>query len=92
MGSTIQPMASASTGCQINVEICTSVKSIKYVLKYIHNGNDQATFLFKMTQNTMKSRILSMPDSSGALRVFGEFSNFQFMNVFQVLFNWPSIF
>ena len=28
----------------INVEICTSVKSIKYVLKYVHKRNDQATF------------------------------------------------
>lgn len=30
--------------CHINVEICTSVKSIKYVLKYVHKGSDQATF------------------------------------------------
>ena len=30
--------------CHINVEICTSVKSIKYVLKYAHKGNDLATF------------------------------------------------
>ena len=30
--------------CHIKVEICTSAKSIKYVLKYAHKGNDQATF------------------------------------------------
>ncbi|GFS14204.1 hypothetical protein ElyMa_001418100 [Elysia marginata] len=30
--------------CHINVEMCTSVKSIKYILKYVHKGNDQATF------------------------------------------------
>ena len=35
--------------CHINVEICTSVKSIKYVLKYVHKGNDQATFQINTT-------------------------------------------
>ena len=30
--------------CQLNVEICCSVKNIKYVLKYVHKGSDQATF------------------------------------------------
>lgn len=30
--------------CHANVEICASIKSIKYVLKYVHKGADQATF------------------------------------------------
>ncbi|XP_064621482.1 uncharacterized protein LOC135484172 [Lineus longissimus] len=30
--------------CHSNVEICSSVHSIKYVLKYIHKGSDQAIF------------------------------------------------
>ena len=28
----------------LNVEICSSVKSIKYVLKYVHKASDQANF------------------------------------------------
>ncbi|KAL8585059.1 hypothetical protein ACOMHN_013075 [Nucella lapillus] len=30
--------------CHINVEICSSIKSIKYVLKYVYKGTDQAVF------------------------------------------------
>ena len=30
--------------CHINVELCSSVKSIKFVLKYITKGSDQAVF------------------------------------------------
>ena len=30
--------------CHVNVEICASIKSIKYVLKYVHKGADQANF------------------------------------------------
>jgi hypothetical protein len=30
--------------CHINVEICTSIKSIQYVLKYVTKGTDQAVF------------------------------------------------
>ena len=33
--------------CHVNVEICSSIKSIKYVLKYVHKGVDQATVQLK---------------------------------------------
>ena len=33
-----------SMNCHCNVELCMSIKSIKYVLKYVHKGCDQAMF------------------------------------------------
>ena len=30
--------------CHLNIEICASVKSIKYVISYLHKGSDQAIF------------------------------------------------
>ena len=33
-----------SMNCHVNVELCMSIKSIKYVSKYVHKGCDQAMF------------------------------------------------
>src|ERR1700723_1635085 len=37
------PYLSAKYNCHINVEICASVKAIKYIHKYIYKGPDKAT-------------------------------------------------
>ena len=37
------PYLSARYNCHINVEICTSVKVIKYIHKYIYKGHNRAT-------------------------------------------------
>ena len=39
-----------SMNCHCNVELCMSIKSIKYVLKYVHNGCDQAMFALRSSQ------------------------------------------
>ena len=36
-----------SMNCHCNVELCMSIKSIKYVLKYVHKGCDQAMFTLR---------------------------------------------
>ena len=38
------PLLLRQFNCHINVEMCSSIKSIKYVLKYITKGTDQAVF------------------------------------------------
>lgn len=38
--------------CHINVELCSSIKSIKYVLKYVHKGTDQAVFQLQQMDTT----------------------------------------
>jgi hypothetical protein len=30
--------------CHINVEVCSSIKAIKYLYKYIYKGHDQTSF------------------------------------------------
>ena len=37
------PYLLAKYDCHINVEVCTTVKSVKYIFKYIHKGHDCAS-------------------------------------------------
>ena len=39
-----------SMNCHCNVALCMSIKSIKYVLKYVHKGCDQAMFALRSSQ------------------------------------------
>ncbi|XP_057335011.1 uncharacterized protein LOC130673819 [Microplitis mediator] len=41
------PLLSKIFNAHINVEYCNSIKSIKYICKYINKGSDQATFSIK---------------------------------------------
>ncbi|XP_064619488.1 uncharacterized protein LOC135482932 [Lineus longissimus] len=46
--------------CHTNVEICSSIKSIKYVLKYVNKGSDQAIFSI---QNNDRDEIKKYQDA-----------------------------
>jgi hypothetical protein len=37
--------------CHINVEICSSIKAVKYLFKYVYKGHDQASFSVNADQN-----------------------------------------
>jgi hypothetical protein len=37
------PYLTAKYGCHINVEVCASVKAVKYIHKYIYKGHDRTT-------------------------------------------------
>ena len=39
-----------SFNCHCNAEVCMFIRSIKYVLKYVHKGCDQATFALRSDQ------------------------------------------
>jgi hypothetical protein len=39
------PYLSAKFDCHINVEVCSSVKAVKYLYKYVYKGHDRINFL-----------------------------------------------
>ena len=49
-----------SMNCHCNVELCMYIKSIKYVLKYVHKGCDQAMFTYSPTSK-MLDMLTAMP-------------------------------
>ena len=72
-----------SLNCHCNVELCVSIKSIKYVLKYVHKGCDQATFALRSDQvdkisdfqNARYKSLDTIPDESQAVHFPTEFLN-----------------
>ncbi|KAF0712114.1 Uncharacterized protein FWK35_00023214 [Aphis craccivora] len=45
------PLISKIMNAHINVELCSSVVAVKYILKYIHKGSDQAMFSIENKNN-----------------------------------------
>ena len=50
MGGSLQQIFVALFKLSLNVELCMSISSIKYVLKYVHKGCNQATFALRSDQ------------------------------------------
>ena len=68
--------------CDIKVEICTSIKSIKYVLKYVHKGNDQAIFQIQNDTENYEIKncvnVRSIGSTEAAWRFFSTFNSWTF--------------
>ncbi|KAE9524405.1 hypothetical protein AGLY_015126, partial [Aphis glycines] len=47
------PLISKIMNAHINVELCSSVVAVKYILKYIHKGSDQAMFSIENKNNNV---------------------------------------
>lgn len=56
------PYLLAKFNCHINVEVCTTVKSVKYIYKYVYKGYDSAT--------------IEIGDESNAINAIDEITNF----------------
>lgn len=57
------PYLLAKFDCHINVEVCSSVKSIKYIYKYIYKGYDCATLRFSKVNNEADELVYNEVDN-----------------------------
>ncbi|PAA56554.1 hypothetical protein BOX15_Mlig008917g4 [Macrostomum lignano] len=48
--------------CHLNVEVCATVKSVKYVIKYLLKGGDMATFKVDANRNSTEPREQAVGD------------------------------
>lgn len=51
------PYLLAKFNCHINVEVCTSVRSVKYIYKYVYKGYDSATVEISANENVENARV-----------------------------------
>ncbi|XP_039605701.1 uncharacterized protein LOC120526605 [Polypterus senegalus] len=72
------PCLALKYNCHINVEVCASVKSVKYLFKYVYKGHDcanvviqeQGTLNHNEIKNFINSRYVSAPEAAWRLNGF----------------------
>lgn len=71
------PLLSKTFNAHINVEFCSSVKSIKYICKYVNKGSDMALFRVENTNVNKNDKITNyqigryISSNEAAWRIFG---------------------
>ena len=67
------PYLSRRFECHINVEIVASLKSVKYLYKYIHKGHDRAELAFRFNNDEIAAHVDAryVGPAEGCWRIFG---------------------
>ena len=67
------PYLSRRFECHINVELVASLKSVKYIYKYVHKGHDRAELAFRFQNDEIAAHIDAryVGPSEGCWRLFG---------------------
>ncbi|GBN55823.1 hypothetical protein AVEN_56741-1 [Araneus ventricosus] len=77
--STLQPLADKKFNAHINVEVCASVKSVKYLYKYVYEGHNAASVRFQSNYGLLNNdefltcldgRYVSAPEAMCRLNEF----------------------
>ncbi|XP_021961437.1 uncharacterized protein LOC110857104 [Folsomia candida] len=90
------PYMSLKYNCHINVESCASVKSVKYLFKYVYKGHDCANIAISEQdvlnhdeiKTFMDSRYISAPEA--AWRLFGNSMHEQSHTIYRLPVHLPS--
>ncbi|OXA46565.1 hypothetical protein Fcan01_18730 [Folsomia candida] len=90
------PYMSLKYNCHINVESCASVKSVKYLFKYVYKGHDCANIAISEQdvlnhdeiKTFMDSRYISAPEA--AWRLFGNSMHEQSHTIYRLPVHFPS--
>ena len=73
----------ATFDCHINVEICSTIKAVKYLYKYVYKGHDRVSFKVASSTNETKNdeiesyqsaRWISPPEAACRLFAFDLYS------------------
>ena len=87
------PYLSRKYNCHINVEVCASIRAVKYIHKYIYKGHDRTTIQFGREPDEIKryvdARYIGAPEA--AWRLFGHSMHEEILNVVRLALHLPGM-
>lgn len=87
------PNLSRKYDCHINIEVCASVRAVKYIHKYIYKGHDRTTMQFGHEPDEIKQYIDAryIGASEAAWRLFGMNMHEEVPNVVRLALHLPGM-